>query len=327
MPTISIIIPVYKVESYIRRCIDSVLNQTLTDFELILVDDGSPDNCGNICDEYAEKDNRVHVIHKENGGLSDARNAGIEWVVNYSVSEWITFVDSDDWVHPKYLEVLYTAVLILNCNVSICRFEETTGYEPEIDKSLLVAEVVNTEKFFCEHNVNAVVAWGKLYKKDFFKNIRYPVGKIHEDEFTTYKLLFKTETCAFVNQPLYYYFYNPKSITESQWTPKRMDVVEALFQNIVFFGEHGITDAYIHQIKNQGKNIWFQYEKLKIYPQNKVSSMWYLRKSMRKLLRISKGCRLLSVKSFPQYHKFAFPIKYKIYTIAAGVKHKLTTLK
>ena len=111
MPTISVIVPVYKVEKYIHRCVDSILSQTFTDFELILVDDGSPDNCGKICDEYAEKDIRIHVIHQENGGLSAARNAGIDWVFANSDSEWITFIDSDDWVHPEYLERLLCLVL------------------------------------------------------------------------------------------------------------------------------------------------------------------------------------------------------------------------
>ena len=107
---ISIVVPIYKVEKYIHRCIESILAQTFTDFDLILVDDGSPDNCGKICDEYAVKDKRIHVIHKENGGLSDARNAGIDWAFANSDSEWITFIDSDDWIHPKYLETLYNAV-------------------------------------------------------------------------------------------------------------------------------------------------------------------------------------------------------------------------
>ena len=120
MPQISVIVPVYKVEPYLRRCVDSILAQTFTDFELILVDDGSPDNSGAICDEYAQKDARVHVIHQENGGLSAARNAGIDWVFAHSDSQWLTFVDSDDWVHPEYLERLYHAVLEHN----VRRFSE-----------------------------------------------------------------------------------------------------------------------------------------------------------------------------------------------------------
>ena len=109
MPTISVIVPVYKVEPYLNRCVDSILRQTYQDFELILVDDGSPDRCGEICDEYARQDSRVHVIHKENGGLSDARNAGIDWVEANSDSRWLIFADSDDWVHPELLARLLDA--------------------------------------------------------------------------------------------------------------------------------------------------------------------------------------------------------------------------
>ena len=110
MPVISVIVPVYNVEKYLHRCVDSILAQTFTDFELILVDDGSPDNCGKICDEYAEKDSRIHVIHKVNGGLSDARNAGLDWAFANSNSEWVTFIDSDDWVDKYYLEYLYNSI-------------------------------------------------------------------------------------------------------------------------------------------------------------------------------------------------------------------------
>ena len=123
---ISVIVPVYKVEKYIHRCVDSILAQTFTDFELILVDDGSPDNCGMICDEYALKDNRIHVIHKENGGLSDARNAGIDWAFEHSNSEWITFIDSDDWIHSRYLEKLYQTVNQFDCQISVCGYQKNS---------------------------------------------------------------------------------------------------------------------------------------------------------------------------------------------------------
>ena len=232
---ISVIVPVYKVEKYIRRCVDSVLNQTFTDFELILVDDGSPDNCGAICDEYALKDNRIHVIHKENGGLSDARNAGIDWAFANSNSEWITFIDSDDWIHPKYLEALYNAVKKSGCEISICGFEETEGNNPNVDEERLQPIMVYTEEFFCEKNVNAIVAWGKLYKKELFREICYPVGKLHEDEFTTYKLLFKYISIAIIEQPLYFYFFNNQSITKKDWNPRRFDGLDAIEEQLDFF--------------------------------------------------------------------------------------------
>ena len=111
MPKVSVIVPVYKVEKYLQRCLDSLLNQTFVDFDLILIDDGSPDKCGGICEQYADSDKRVHVIHQKNGGLSAARNSGIEWSIAHSGSQWITFVDSDDWVHPQYLNILYETAM------------------------------------------------------------------------------------------------------------------------------------------------------------------------------------------------------------------------
>lgn len=235
MPKISVIVPVYKVEQYIHRCIDSILNQTFADFELILVDDGSPDNCGKICDEYARKDCRIHVIHKKNGGLSDARNAGIEWTFSNSDSEWIVFIDSDDWIHPVMLEKLYEANISNKTAISSCGFERTTGEEPEIDINEIKTYISTPEKFYLESNVNATIACAKLYKKDCFASIRYPVGKLHEDEFTTYKILFEYDAISIVDAPLYMYFQNENGIMLSQWNPKRLDAIDAYKEQLQFF--------------------------------------------------------------------------------------------
>lgn len=250
MPQISVIVPVYKVEKYIHRCVDSILAQTFTGFELILVDDGSPDNCGAICDEYATKDSRVVVIHQENGGLSAARNAGIDWVFGHSDSQWLTFVDSDDWVHPKYLELLFRAVRDTETGVSICRYLETDGAEPDTSAPFPAPSVREVETFFVEHTTNATVAWGKLYAKECFQTIRYPVGKIHEDEYVTYRILFQFEQIAFVPSPLYCYFINPEGITKRPWTPKRLDAIEAFLEQKYYFKESGLGHAYAMAEKN-----------------------------------------------------------------------------
>ena len=119
MPLISVIVPIYKVKEYLNRCVDSILSQTFTSFELVLVDDGSPDECGEICDDYAIKDDRIIVIHQSNKGLSEARNTGIDWAMKNSDSEWLTFVDSDDWIHPDYLRLLYDSAIKTNADKSI----------------------------------------------------------------------------------------------------------------------------------------------------------------------------------------------------------------
>ncbi|MBR0353401.1 MAG: glycosyltransferase [Oscillospiraceae bacterium] len=238
MPKISIIVPVYKVEPYLRRCVDSILAQTFKDFELILVDDGSPDTCGKICDEYAEIDPRIHAIHQENGGLSAARNAGIDWSFEKSSSSWIAFVDSDDWVHPDYLKYLYRAAVENDVKISICDYEETEGQETELP-CFYKADRINWESIFIHNNVRAVVAWNKLYAKELFDSIRFPVGKLHEDEFLTYRLLDTADTVVFIPLALYYYFQNPEGITKSAFSLKRMDSLEALEERVDYFDKKG----------------------------------------------------------------------------------------
>ena len=239
MSVISIIVPVYKVEKYLSRCIDSILSQTFKDFELILVNDGSPDNSGDICNKYAEKDSRVYVIHQENGGLSVARNVGIDWVFANSNSKWISFIDSDDWIHPHYLEAMLKGADENNTNVCVCDYLETESENVYTEKLEFSAKVWNTDKFFMYKNLNAIVAWGKLYLKEQFREIRYPVGKVHEDEFTTYKILFQNSQIAFIETPLYFYYVNRSSIMRKNFSLSRYDSVQAVEERILFFQERG----------------------------------------------------------------------------------------
>ena len=233
---ISVIVPVYQVEAFLRRCVDSILAQTYTDYELILVDDGSPNACGSICDAYAKADSRVRVIHRENGGLSAARNTGIDWVIANSDSQWISFVDSDDWLHPRYLEALLSAVEETGSAAAVCRFEKTgrdRGFTKLPDG--ISPELWTTEDFYCADKLTATVAWGKLYQKDALRHIRYPVGKIHEDEFITHILLFSSSRLAFVDLPLYYYYQNPASIMRSGWSPKHIAESDGLKEQLDYF--------------------------------------------------------------------------------------------
>lgn len=235
MPKISVIVPIYNVEEYLPRCIDSILGQTFRDFELILVNDGSLDNCGIICDAYAEKDCRIHVIHQENGGLSAARNAGIDWVFANSDSKWISFIDSDDWVHCKYLEALFDAVQKNDVLVSVCGYGRTNGEILDIDESKFKPKIWRVEEYYTKHHTNAIVAWGKLYARSCFREIRFPAGKVHEDEFTTYKVLFMGKQIAAIHTSLYAYFINAKGISEGGWSPKRLFAIEAMEEQIEYF--------------------------------------------------------------------------------------------
>ncbi len=243
MPNISVIVPVYKVEKYIHRCVDSILGQTYSDFELILVDDGSPDNCGAICDEYAAKDSRVVVIHQENGGLSAARNAGIEWAFTNSNSQWLTFIDSDDWVHLEYLSVLIHAAVSNGVLVSKCAYVPVSSEIVNTNILTNDIQVMQISDAFLLKN-SGVCAPAKLYSKSAFSEVRFPLGKLHEDLFTTYKVLFQFDTIAVVHAPLYYYWYNANGITKSNWKPQRLDEFEAFEEILAFAMREKHRDLY-----------------------------------------------------------------------------------
>lgn len=269
MANISVVVPVYKVEQFLHRCVDSILCQSYEAFDLILVDDGSPDNCGKICEEYAEKDSRVHVIHQKNGGLSAARNTGIAWSIANSDSRWIAFVDSDDWVHPCFLEKLYSAAEKTLCRVSVCGLFRTSGDPlPEDPEEEPVA--MSAEDYYCSqlHEGLTAVAWNKLYHKSLFKTLRYPIGKLHEDEFTTYQALYKAETVAVITARLYAYYQNPEGIMRSEWSPRRMDMLQAFEEQIAFAQKNGsprllskTAEQYIYAVCDQLRKAGVIYHK------------------------------------------------------------------
>lgn len=325
MAIISVIVPVYNVEKYIYHCVDSILSQTFSDFELFLVDDGSPDNCGNICDEYARRDMRIHVIHKKNGGLSDARNAGIEWILKNSDSEWLTFIDSDDWVHPQYLEKMISSAEATDCSICIVQYHKTNALEKYNISSAIDYQVINTEQFYCSNTANATVAWGKLYKISDFETIRFPVGRLHEDEYTTYKILFKYTEIVYIDEPLYYYFVNPSSIMGSQWKPKRLDLLDAIEENLVFFSENNYSQAYLNRLEMMKKSICVYMDEIskssnedykrKIYPT--------LRHKLRKYIRICKKHHLYSFSTDKWAFSLAHPILMREYWMFVTIKNKL----
>lgn len=251
MSIISIIIPVYQAEAYLHRCVDSVLRQTLQDFELILIDDGSLDNSGSICDDYARRDERIHVIHQNNEGLSSARNAGLDWVFSNSRSEWISFIDSDDWVHPRYLKSLFQAVNDNNVQVAACEHLRTKGETPKVDESKLNSIILTAKAYYCgaAGQNPAVVAWGKLYHRDCFQIIRYPIGRWHEDEYVTHRILFPCRKLAWISQPLYAYFQNPDGIVRTANTRKHcLDLMDALYDQIQFFEKRSLR-LEIHALR------------------------------------------------------------------------------
>ena len=305
MANISVIVPVYKVEAFLSRCVDSILRQSYTDFELFLVDDGSPDSCGAMCDAYAERDGRIHVIHQENGGLSAARNTGIDWAFAHSDSRWLAFVDSDDWVHPDYLRILYETAEETLCRISICDFFRTSGEDfPEQPFNAVMR--IGAGDFYCGdyQNGQTAVAWNKLYHKSLFKHLRYPVGKLHEDEFTTYQAVYQAGTVGVTPMVLYAYYQNPGGIMKAPWSPKRMHTLEAFEQQIAFAREKK-DDRLLKKVSEQ--YLFSSYEQLRQAP---VVFSKELRGKLRTALKLAAktGNFCLSWKTLWAYEA-AYPCK------------------
>lgn len=230
MDLISVIVPVYKVEAYLDRCVQSIVDQTYTNLEIILVDDGSPDRCPQMCDEWAKRDERIRVVHKENGGLSDARNAGME----IARGEYVAFVDSDDWIALHYVERLYAAIQETGVKLAACgvRFveSETDGIAEEKTDNL---DVYLAEEALAPEGWKKIraVAWNKLYHRLLLEGEAYPVGRHHEDEFFTYRIVDKAQRVVFVDEQLYFYLQRQGSIMRG-FTMKRLDALDAYMERL-----------------------------------------------------------------------------------------------
>lgn len=221
---ISVVVPIYKVEKYLAKCIESILNQTYMNLELILVDDGSPDNCGKLCDYYAQKDSRIFVIHKTNGGISTARNAGMK----VATGDYICFVDSDDWVKENMLECLLNIALKYDADITVggvllaTVVEDYYTIEPE-ESSAPKINCINKTEAIDHYLLEPWGAWNKLYKMNIHKHIFFPEGKIHEDEAIMFALLACSEKIAYTNEKLYVYVQRKGSITSQEFSLQRFD--------------------------------------------------------------------------------------------------------
>lgn len=328
MPTISVIVPVYNVEKYIHRCIDSILAQTYSDFELILVDDGSPDGCPAICDEYAQEDSRVHVIHKLNGGLSDARNAGLDWMFANSGSRYVTFIDSDDWVHPQFLELLLRAVTEYQVDVGVCTFERPERYlhEQMTSRELGAAEKLTVEDLLIQHEWNYNYAWGKLYWRELFREIRYPKGKNFEDTFTTYRVLFaaRQEAVVWLDQPLYFYFRNEAGITRSPWTPKELVVLEGIRAQIDYYRTHGYARALEKEQWLYVNHFAYQLCRIRENKGDYRKNRGYLRKLRAEMMRyVHQNPEKYGYRKMPWCYEAAYPRLMRVYHACGKMVRKL----
>ena len=240
MNKIFFVVPVYKVEKYLGRCTESILAQTYENIEIILVDDGSPDNCPKLCDEYADKYPNIKVIHKENGGLSDARNAGIIYVREVADDEdYITFVDSDDYIHSDYARRMISLCEENGCNLSQCGYEKGSSDIFEKTNADANVECKTAEEALLGYRIKSQ-ACAKVFKVKVFKDILFPVGVINEDEFTTYRAVYSAEKMAFTDENLYYYFQHGTGIMAEiakklKNNARRYDFLKAYEERIKFF--------------------------------------------------------------------------------------------
>lgn len=232
-PLISVIVPIYKVENYLHQCVDSILNQTYKNLEVILVDDGSPDGCPAICDEYVQQDERVKVIHKKNGGLSDARNAGMA----VAKGEYLSFVDSDDLLPPNAMETLLNIALYQQADMVIGghnRFEDTPTVSDDSQKTVTCWTSVEA---MADMLRNGCASWARLYRRELHQLIPFPVGEINEDEAIVLQLLEKCNCVAMTNTIVYHYRCRPESITTAKFSSKRMDWPKHCKANLNFIQE------------------------------------------------------------------------------------------
>lgn len=237
LPLISIIVPVYKVEAYLDKCIDSIVRQTYSNLQIILVDDGSPDNCGAMCDAWAEKDSRIQVIHKKNGGLSDARNAGMA----AATGKYIAFVDSDDWVEPLYVQRLLEGMLSCGgdiCECEVLRTDGTVSIEAHPEAKAEIWQAVPALEQLIHDGVFHQYVWNKLYRRSVIGDIRFPVGKTNEDEFWTYQVFGRAKCVVKISDVLYNYLQRPGSIMSAGYSLRRLHALEAKAQRQVYLEVH-----------------------------------------------------------------------------------------
>ena len=239
-PLISVIVPVYGVEAYLPKCLDSLLAQTWQELEVIVVDDGSPDNSWDIMQEYARRDSRVRLIRQKNGGLSAARNAGVE----AARGEWIGFLDSDDYVAPEMYERLYRAAVEQGAQMAVCSFAYVTPggklipRTSPITKNEVLSGIQMMERLAGPQNWYYITAWNRLYQRKLFDTVRFPVGKLHEDEYTAHLFYWQCERVAIVKEAMYYYVQQDGSIMHTESVRKRVDGAAGMLERADFALEH-----------------------------------------------------------------------------------------
>ena len=235
-PLISVIVPVYKVEAYLPQCLDSICGQTYQNLEILLVDDGSPDRCGEICDQYAARDSRIRVLHKQNGGLSDARNAGMQQMTG----SYLMFVDSDEMLPPNAVQTLFETALSENAELVIGDHRRFSGMLPEENAKKKTVEVhrLTGSEAMRDMLQNGCAAWARLYQREIHQHIPFPVGEINEDEAIAIQILENCTRVVKTSEVVYYYRCRPESITTSDFAAPKMAWSKHCAENLKYIQAH-----------------------------------------------------------------------------------------
>lgn len=289
MPEISVIVPVYNTEKYLHRCIDSILAQTFTDLELLLVDDGSTDTSGAICDDYAKKDCRVHVFHQTNQGQAAARNFALDWMFANSNSDFVSFIDSDDWVHPQFFELSLLAARkgfrIVSCGILIFSKDE----EISINYYSLSYEQISPEFVYTqgEKKIYTYIC-GKLYDKGLWEKLRFPVGIRWEDLAIFHKLVFAVTKIAYIRDKMYFYYRNPEGTVFSSWGTWKNDyihVLQKLLTDPIILQHPDVLEALKHTfVRSLESRISFLEKKKSDCNYNYLDALRFHRKRLRHFL-------------------------------------------
>lgn len=235
---ISVIVPVYNVEAYLDQCIASIVSQTYTNLEIILVDDGSPDNCPDMCDVWAKRDPRIKVIHKENGGLSDARNAGMA----VATGSYIGFIDSDDYISPDMYRLLYERIVadgteIAACGIELVYEDGRTSRPLNQAGSFVLTREAAMEAVILESRLKQPVCY-KLYRSGLIQNLLFPMGKCHEDVFWTWQAVARADKVSVFDTPCYFYVQRSESIMGEKYSLKRLEMLDARKEQLLYIREH-----------------------------------------------------------------------------------------
>lgn len=304
---ISVIVPIYNVEKYLDKCINSIINQTYDNLEIILVNDGSSDNSLEICKKYQKKDNRIILITKENGGLSDARNVGME----KATGKWYVFIDSDDYIELDYIEFLYKLVIKHDSDIGIVLpfyFREFDTIQT-IDKKISIKylsnySAVETMLYQKEFDTSA---WGKIYKSELFNNIKFPVGKLYEDISTIYKVFLRANEVVYSNAEKYFYLQRSNSIMGRPFRKKDMDYIyqtEEMLRNIKKLDNKKLTKAAQCRFVNANFSVLLKIKKNSNYSSERLIALKNIKKYRKSVLfnkksRLkTKGALLLSLVNY-----------------------------